>query len=42
MFITDEKPMQNDRSQTPHSSSSLGIFNDPLSFQESQVSKHDR
>ncbi|XP_027846878.2 transcription initiation factor TFIID subunit 3-like isoform X1 [Aphis gossypii] len=39
---SDEKPMQNDRSQTPHSSSSLGIFNEPLSFQESQVSKYDR
>ncbi|XP_008178376.1 transcription initiation factor TFIID subunit 3 isoform X1 [Acyrthosiphon pisum] len=39
---SDERPMQNDRSQTPHSSSSLGIFNEPLSFQESQASKYDR
>ncbi|XP_025200448.1 transcription initiation factor TFIID subunit 3 [Melanaphis sacchari] len=38
----DEKSMQNDKSQTPHSSSSLGIFNEPLSFQESQVSKCDK
>jgi len=42
MFIIDERPMQNDRSQTPHSSSSLGVFNESLSFQESQVSKCDR
>ncbi|XP_022162319.1 transcription initiation factor TFIID subunit 3-like [Myzus persicae] len=39
---SDERPTQNDRSQTPHSSSSLGIFNEPLGFQESQVSKYDR
>lgn len=42
--FSDEKTIQDDRNSisTQQSSSSFGIFNDPLSIQESQVSKNDK
>jgi len=39
-----DKTLQNEKNlnQASHSNSSLGIFNDPLNFQDSEVSKNDR